>query len=291
MPTTTELAAASLGLHRSGREWRGTCPLCEYSGALVLGIGRGGAPLLWCASCDDRDGLRALLRDHGAIPVAADPPAAKERNTKQTERSKELALRLWRGSRPATGTLADRYLTARGLAGLAQSPALRFCGDCWHRETHSSHPAMIALITDANNQPLGIHRTFLAPDGSGKAAIEPARKSLGTVWGGAIRLAASAPHVVPFEIVVGEGLESSASAGRLLNQVPWAAISAGNLGRGLALPFEVRAVVIAADADERGRKAANKAWHRWTAEGRKVRVGTPDKPGSDFNDLLRERVR
>ena len=92
------------------------------------------------------------------------------------------------------------------------------------------------------------------------------------------------------ELAVGEGIESSASAGRRFRLPAWAAISAGNLGCGLVLPPEVLAVVIAADADEPGRKAANAALHRWTAEGRRVRIATPNKPGSDFNDILRERV-
>jgi len=47
--SNTPWVAARLGLHRSGREWRGTFVLCGYRDALVLGIGRNGAPL--AASC------------------------------------------------------------------------------------------------------------------------------------------------------------------------------------------------------------------------------------------------
>ncbi|MBO0736605.1 MAG: virulence-associated protein E, partial [Alphaproteobacteria bacterium] len=228
MTIPTELAAR-LGLHRSGREWRGGCPLCGYRDSLVLGSGRNGAPILWCASCDDRDGLRALLRGSGAMlsdyprPHFPDhrPRRTDSRNTpsgKASAEQRERALGLWRGSRPAAGTLADRYLTARGLPGLANSPALRFRSDCWHEETHSNHPALVALITDTDDRPLGIHRTYLRRDGSGKAEIEPARKSLGPIWGGAVRLGPAAP-----ELAVGEGIESSAAAGRLLNRPSWAA--------------------------------------------------------------------
>jgi putative DNA primase/helicase len=105
------------------------------------------------------------------------------------------------------------------------------------------------------------------------------------VWGGAIRLDPEAP-----EIAIGEGIESSASAGRLLDLPAWAALSAGNMARGLILPPLVRAVVIAADADEAGQKAAEAAAARWRAEGRRVRIARPDKPGHDFNDILAERV-
>ena len=52
-------------------------------------------------------------------------------------------------------------------------------------------------------------------------------------------------------------------------------LSAGNLAKGLALPPEARRVVIAADPDDAGRKAARDAWIRWRAEGRDVRIASP----------------
>ena len=86
--------------------------------------------------------------------------------------------------------------------------------------------------------------------------------------------------------MIGEGIETSASAGRMLGLPAWSALSAGNLGNGLVLPPEVRSVVIAADPDESGQKAAREAWRRWTAEGRRVRIAMPNAAG-DFNDVLR----
>jgi hypothetical protein len=60
------------------------------------------------------------------------------------------------------------------------------------------------------------------------------------------------------------------------------------MAAGLVLPPEARSVVIAADPDGPGRRAARDAWIRWRAEGREVRVALPDGSG-DFNDLLRDR--
>jgi hypothetical protein len=61
----------------------------------------------------------------------------------------------------------------------------------------------------------------------------------------------------------------------------------------LALPAEVRRVLIAADRDppdERGRHpgqdAARAASARFRAEGRAVRVALPDQDRGDFNDIL-----
>jgi hypothetical protein len=86
-------------------------------------------------------------------------------------------------------------------------------------------------------------------------------------------------------LVVGEGIESSASAGRLMGLPAWAAVSAGNLAKALLLPPEARSVVIATDPDRHGRKAAQAAWQRWRAEGRNVRIAIPDDD-RDFNDVL-----
>ncbi len=201
------------------------------------------------------------------------------------EHRKARALALWRGSEPALGTLAERYLTGRGLASLATSSALRFRGDCRHPEG-GSLPTMVALVTDVTGTPLAIHRTYLVRDGSGKASIKPAKASLGPVWSCAIRLDPLAD-----ELVIGEGIESSASAGRLLGLPAWAAISTGNLAQALVLPREVRATVVASDSDPAGRRAAQTAAGRWLAEGRCVRIAMPDRNGSDFADLLGEAAR
>jgi hypothetical protein len=99
---------------------------------------------------------------------------------------------------------------------------LRFHPDCPHPEG-GRLPALIAAVTDADGGFLAIHRTFLTHDGR-KADVDPPRATLGPYWGGAVRLDPLAP-----ELVVGEGVESSASAGRLLGLPAWAALSAGNL--------------------------------------------------------------
>ena len=56
--------------------------------------------------------------------------------------------------------------------------------------------------------------------------------------------------------------------------------------RAVELPDAVREVIIAADNDEPGEKAALDAAQRFLAEGRRVKIARPSK-GSDFNDLLR----
>jgi putative DNA primase/helicase len=283
MTGATELAIRwSLRRMAGKMEWRGTCPACEYADAFVM-TQRDGKPLIWCASCgDDREGMAAVLHGAGGGGSLAQHDDTRPRDGAASEARKARALSLWRGSVPCVGTIAATYLASRGLAGLEVSDALRFRADTPH-PSGGTLPAMVALVSDVAGSPMAIHRTYLKPDGSAKADADPPRAGLGGLGGGAIRLQPGAP-----EIVIGEGIETSASAGRLLGLPSWAAISAGNLARTLALPPEVRAVVIAADPDPPGMRAANAAAARWQAEGRRVRIATPNKPECDFNNLLCE---
>ena len=44
-----------------------------------------------------------------------------------------------------------------------------------------------ALVEHSERGPVGVHRTYLRPDRSGKAAVETAKASLGPIAGGAVR--------------------------------------------------------------------------------------------------------
>jgi putative DNA primase/helicase len=286
--------ATRLGLHRAGREWRGSCPACGYgSDAASLSTGKNGKPLLWCSSCQDKEALAAILRGAGAGADFArqDDRAEAEKAQEARQKSQERARVIWAGAAPVTpDDPAGRYLARRGLAHLTGGPVLRYREDVPH-PSGGRHHALAALVQDAAGEPVGVHRTYLAADGT-KARLEPVKASIGPIWGGAIRLAPAGP-----EIVIGEGIETSASAGLLLGLPAWAAISAGNLGKGLILPPEVGRVVIAADDDgmnaqgrNPGIEAAETAAARWKAEGRRVRILKPNAPGQDFSDILQARA-
>jgi len=281
--------AARFKLRRAGRDWRGACPACGYAAAFTL-TERDGRALGWCASCQDKTAIGALLRDHG--DGWTPPRTIMPKPASLSAEGRERARRQWTEARPVTDTPAETYLAARHVPELATSPALRFHPACPHPNA-GRLPAMVALVVDVAGEPVAVHRTYLQPDGRGKAAVEPAKASLGPIMGGAIRLHPAAP-----EILIAEGIETAAAAARLVG-VPtaWAAVSCGNLAQ-LPLPADVRSIVIAADndpADEHGRRpgpdAAWAAQARWMAEGRAARVAMPRREGMDFADLLAEGNR
>jgi phage/plasmid primase-like uncharacterized protein len=145
----------------------------------------------------------------------------------------------------------------------------------------------LALVTTPAGTPVAVHRTFLRPDGQAKAEIEPARATLGPIYGHAVLL-----HPPGAEIVVGEGIESSLSAAAIFGLPAVAALTAGSLAKGSWLPPRVERVLLAADNDRSGtgQRAADIAARVLLSRGVQVRVALPDATALDFNDLLMARL-
>ena len=219
--------------------------------------------------------MTAFYERHGAGRVLSADETA--------ERRKQVRG-FWHHCDYAAGTPAARYLARRGLPWLVGHDHVRYRPDAPH-PTGTRLPAMVWLVHDGAGNIAAVHRTYLAPDGS-KAVVDPVKATLGSFAGGAIRL-----HPAAAEMLVAEGLETTAAAAFLLGLPGWAAVACGNLGRNMVLPAGVRRVTIAADADPPGQRAAARAARRWRAEGRTVRIATPDTPGRDFADLLLARIQ
>ncbi len=105
--------------------------------------------------------------------------------------------------------------------------------------------------------------------------------SLGSLAGGAVRLAPKLADIV----VLTEGIEDGLSIAQATGLIAWAVLGTSGL-RTVRLPDAVREVVIAADNDEPGEAAARDAAQRFLAEGRRVKIARPSK-AKDFNDVLR----
>ena len=82
-------------------------------------------------------------------------------------------MRSGRGAMPfLRGCVADLYLKGRGIDltdGEARS--LKYAPNLWHWPTRTRWPAMLALVTSAAGEELGVHQTFLLRDGSAKATL------------------------------------------------------------------------------------------------------------------------
>ncbi|OHC75209.1 MAG: ATPase [Rhodospirillales bacterium RIFCSPLOWO2_02_FULL_58_16] len=224
----------------------------------------------------------AELAGHPTGHPIAKPTRTKAAPAKPRDDVREIELILSRAV-PARGALVETYLASRGIAAV-DCPDLLFHPDLTHWDTKSGWPAMVAVIRDATGIMVGLHRTWLAADGTGKAPFAKNRKMLGKAAGGAVRLAQSNNGLLG----LAEGIETTLAVMRSCPALPsWAALSAGNLET-VALPPEIKRVVILADHDASGagRRAAETAAARLHREDRKVWIAQPPNEGDDFNDLL-----
>lgn len=249
--------------------------------------GIGGDPLGLIAhvrQCPMRDALDWARRwSGGAVaPRAERPepvrPVRPARPARPTPDTAALARALWQEAAPARGTLVEAYLRGRGLL-LPDDAPIRFHGRC--PRGRERLPAMLALMSDAGSAaPCGVHRTFLAPDGSGKA---PGQAKMMAGRAGVIRLVPDAE--VTQGLGIAEGIETSLAVMQRLDWRPvWAATSAGAIARFPVLPG-IEALTVFADRDGAGMAAAQACAARWRGAGAEARVLAP--PEGDFDDMTR----
>ena len=283
-----------------GGEWRCQCP--RHGGhSLFLRDGPNGKLLAKCfgRGCSWDEILEGLRKQGlvGRAPNGGDVKSQEELRRLEEKRAKAEAERLhrrtarardlYRKGEPAAQTPAECYLRMRGIT-LPVPSVLRFLPNCWHRPDpgygQTYYPAMLAPIVNVRGEQIGVHKTFLKPDGSGKADLpkELQRETCGSFKTGAIRLAP-----VGARLLIAEGIETALAAMQMFGLPGWAAICSTGIET-LELPTEVREVVIAADHDEKraGQHAARIAQKRWQSEGRSVRILLPPNIGEDFNDVL-----
>lgn len=278
----------------------------EYSGdmlKLVAVVKFGGSlkdAITWSISWLGLDGLdpNRLATKRAEAKRAA--VKADEDRELQAEKMRGRALNLYLSAQPIPGTPAERYLIGRGIDlrahGLKAPGALKYQHDAvWCAEVKRKLPCMVAAVTNLEGRHVATHRTWIKPDGSGKADLLEPKKALGRYQGGFIPLwkgehnvsMAKLPPGTP--IVCSEGIEDGltvALARPSLRVI--AAIALSNIG-GLVLPPDCPLIILA-QRDEPGSKAIASlegAIARQQEQGREVRLAYPPDGVKDMNDLAR----
>ena len=118
--------------------------------------------------------------------------------------SDEATLRLWSNAGHIAGTPAARYLHARGIT-VTPPDSLRHAV-IQHSPTRTTHDALIAGVSDVDGRVVAVHRTYVAADGSRKAAVSPVRMMLGPTAGRSVHLGPAARR-----LAVTEGVETGLS--------------------------------------------------------------------------------
>ena len=285
-----EPIARNLGLKRIGHDkYQGNCPVCGYKNAFSLSSARDGRHLVYCHvnQCEMRPFLRSIYnRDaefHSAYHSAPLPRYAPAKTTKNHVETEIISY--WEGDRCIGDDPVTKYLRGRGIT-IDIPPTIGY-QKLWHDEAQKRHHAMVGFIMRVGQRdPVAKHVTYIKADGSGKADVSIQKKIFCSFHGGAVMLAPPA-----YKMAISEGIENGLSFQQGSGIPTWAALSSGNIPN-LILPPKPMAseIVIAADYDKAGLDAARSAQARWEAEGRDVEIAKPDKPGTDFNDLLMEEL-
>ncbi len=184
-------------------------------------------------------------------------PPAPQRQEPAPQGSPEAARRLWAMGQQITGTLVERYLSARGLKDLRSVSALRFHPNCyyWREDADANDPpdawpALLAKVTDTAGTLTGVHRTWLDPQTAEKAPLDPNRKAMGNLLGHAVRIGSPTDT-----LAVGEGLETMLSLRLALAGLPIAAALSGIHLAAFDPPTDLRRLYVAIDNDEAGQAA------------------------------------
>ena len=278
------------GVRRCGRGYVARCPAhADARPSLSLGARDDGTAFGHCfAGCGWHDVL-AAIDGVGAVQLRRSyvrPAGPRELTRKERLR---YSRSIWEHTAPASDTIVERYLRSRAIRGPVP-PSIRFLPSSMHRESARPFPAMVVGAQDAAGGFSGVQVTWLSATGDGKAPVEPQRKTFGPVSGGAVRLQRRdnvvrlRPLVID-TIVLCEGVETGLSILQATGLPVWATLGTSGLEL-VQVPEPTATILIAADADAPGEKAARECALRLARAGKRVKVIRPPTPDTDFNDLL-----
>lgn len=277
------------------RNVNGPCPSCGGTDRFRYD-NKEGRGTFYCNSCGPGDGIKllqnvrrcdfkeALEAVKSVLGIVQAEPLKKEPTPK--ERAAHMNRVLEESMPVGAGSLVHAYLKARGLERTHFPATIRFNPHCWF-ERDLFLPAMIALVQDEHGKNVNIHRTFLSPDGSGKANVLEPRKVMPGLLppGSAVRLFSSKERMG-----IAEGIETAWAAARLFKMPVWAALNATLLSQWVP-PSGVQELFIFGDHDKShaGQEVAHGLARRLLSRRDnelRVKVLFPEEEGDDWNDVL-----
>lgn len=219
-----------------------------------------------------------------AVVGNLEPYKPESRPQEDPAKLKAQLNKAWSESKPNSPIVRD-YLTRRGLKTFPS--CLRGHPGLYYKHPSldiGRQPAMLAMMTGADDKPKSIHRTYMLGDTLGDLKRKKMMISPDSIAGAAIRL-------FPAEETLGiaEGIETAIAAHELFGVPVWATYSAGNM-TAVVLPATVKRVLVFADNDANGtgQQAADKARIRFLREDREAEVHVAPLLGGDWLDYLNE---
>lgn len=257
--------------------------------SVSLRLNQDGKLLIHCFSDTDWREVKAdLIRDGAASVHDFIGSSHNSRSTPTRRRSPnpqrkcsvsfEHARKAWDTRVRIHKTVGASYLERRGLRDLVSSPSIGFHNRLAlsPRRLSPSAPCLMAKITNRQGAFAGVQATFLF---QARHQVRKRRLVFGQQKGFSIKL--EQPTDL---LLVGEGLESTASAARRFGMPGWALLNTGNLAAFVA-PASVRSLIIACDNDAPGWRAAKACMELNQIRGVACKIRAPKEQGADWNDL------
>jgi len=248
--------------------------------------------LMWLRGWTFPEALSAVANVLGISTGTRSSKRIVQRNTLEQSKSsvddvkiKSLLRTVWQESKSIHHPDAEPvrlYLQSRGLdSWLPDWSSLRFHPKMQYRDENNRvigyFPAMLALV-EKGNQPITIHRTFLADDGC-KAPVDIPKKLMPApsdrqIVGSSVRL--GNPGRV---LSVTEGIETALAVTEATGMVAWPLISSTFMSQ-FVIPQSVEKLIIWADLDRSlaGTFASEKLAERAYSQGIDVEILIPKGP-------------
>jgi len=200
------------------------------------------------------------------------------------ERKYLAACKIWEESAPIDASLAEVYLASLGvLPSKCSAQFLRFHPAVLHEPTRVYYPTLLAAVRDEKGFFVGIHRTYLRPEGRRWVQAEKPRM-LGNCFGSFIQLAS--PKT--FKLILAVDLEMALAVQQVCPDVPvWATMSLGNMKS--TVPPTVKEIILCIEDDHEDRATAHKiildAVREHTVRGQRILIARIPM-GSRLRDIL-----
>lgn len=285
LETRARQIVAALDGHWNGDTGMCRCPAHDdRTPSLSVRLGRQ-AILFHCfAGCPNAAVIAALARRGIASRDLFNPDGTPGPKRPRQQGADRNALRLWLEAAALGASPAERYLRQRGL--LASPADLRF-----HPHTPLGPrgevrflPAMLAAVR-SDCGVIAVHRTFLDPRTGCLARFDGAKRALGALQLGAVRLAPPRDG----RLGLAEGTETALAAAQMFGLPVWATLGNERFGV-VAIPESVTELHLFVDHDAGGDLAERRARSAYARHGRTIVTRRPEPIGCDWNDVLIARL-